>query len=71
MIAMGWNYSIGDVIRYDLSRTMSEDYEVGGIEQRKEKEIFLVIKRFLKYNCSYIYIGKVKLKERRKYAQHG
>ena len=32
MIAMGWNYSIGDVIRYDLSRTMSEDYEVGGIE---------------------------------------
>ncbi len=28
----GWNYKVGDVIRYDLSRSMAEDYEVGGIE---------------------------------------
>ena len=32
IIAKGWNYQIGDVIRYDLSSNMSEDYEVGGIE---------------------------------------
>ena len=29
---MGWNYIAGDVIRYDLSRSVLEDYEVGGIE---------------------------------------
>ena len=31
-IELGWNYIAGDVIRYDLSRSMAEDYEVGGIE---------------------------------------
>ncbi len=31
-LAMGWNYVEGDVIRYELSRSIKEDYEVGGIE---------------------------------------
>ena len=31
-INLGWNYVAGDVIRYDLSRSMAEDYEVGGLE---------------------------------------
>lgn len=28
----GWRYVSGDVIRYDLSKSITEDYEVGGIE---------------------------------------
>jgi len=28
----GWNYIAGDVIRYDLSKSIREDYEVGGVE---------------------------------------
>lgn len=28
----GWNYVSGDVIRYDLSKSIFEDYEVGGLE---------------------------------------
>ena len=31
-LEMGWNYVAGDIIRYDLSRSMEVDYEVGGIE---------------------------------------
>jgi len=28
----GWNYQPGDVIRYDLSQSVADDYEIGGIE---------------------------------------
>lgn len=31
-LAAGWNYIAGDVIRYDLSKSIKEDYEVGGVE---------------------------------------
>lgn len=31
-LAMGWNYVSGDVIRYDLSKSIAEDYEIGGVE---------------------------------------
>jgi len=31
-VAAEWNYIPGDVIRYDLSKSISDDYEVGGIE---------------------------------------
>jgi len=28
----GWNYIPGDVIRYDLSKSITDDYEIGGSE---------------------------------------
>lgn len=28
----GWSYVAGDVVRYDLSKSIAEDYEVGGVE---------------------------------------
>ena len=28
----GWNYVPGDIIRYDLSKSIDEDYEIGGSE---------------------------------------
>ena len=28
----GWNYVFGDVIRYDLSKSIADDYEIGGME---------------------------------------
>jgi hypothetical protein len=28
----GWNYDPGDVIRYDLSKSIADDYEIGGME---------------------------------------
>ncbi len=31
-VAAGWKYAPGDVIRYDLSQTIEEDYEIGGAE---------------------------------------
>ncbi len=31
-LAEGWNYVSGDIIRYDLSKSIREDYEVGGVE---------------------------------------
>ena len=31
-VAAEWNYIPGDVIRYDLSKSISDDYEIGGIE---------------------------------------
>ena len=31
-IEAGWNYVSGDVIRYELSQAIADDYEVGGIE---------------------------------------
>lgn len=31
-LSSGWNYIPGDVIRYDLSRSIAEDYEIGAIE---------------------------------------
>lgn len=31
-VRFGWNYASGDVIRYDLSKSIAEDYEVGGLE---------------------------------------
>ncbi len=29
---VGWNYVPGDVIRYDLSKSIADDYEIGGME---------------------------------------
>ena len=31
-MAAGWNYVPGDIIRYDLSKSIADDYEIGGIE---------------------------------------
>ena len=31
-MAAGWNYEPGDVMRYDLERSVAEDYTVGGVE---------------------------------------
>ena len=31
-VAAGWNYLPGDVIRYDLSKCVADDYELGGVE---------------------------------------
>lgn len=31
-LAAGWKYVSGDVIRYDLSKSIADDYEVGGME---------------------------------------
>jgi hypothetical protein len=28
----GWHYVPGDIIRYDLSKSIAEDYEIGGSE---------------------------------------
>ncbi len=32
MLAAGWNAEHGDVVRYDLSKSVADDYEVGGVE---------------------------------------
>ncbi len=31
-VAAGWNYAPGDVVRYDLSKSVADDYEIGGVE---------------------------------------
>lgn len=31
-VAAEWNYVPGDIIRYDLSKSISDDYEIGGME---------------------------------------
>lgn len=32
LIESGWEYRIGDIIRYQLGKTVSEAYEIGGVE---------------------------------------